>query len=253
MPTLLLIRHGRTAANASGTLAGWTPGIGLDDHGAAQAADLGTRLADVPIVAVVASPLQRAQETAAPIAAGAGVEITVEEALGECRYGAWTGRPLAELAKEDLWRVVQRAPSAAAFPPSPEYAAESLAEMSARAVGAVRAIDRRVREEHGDFAVWVAVSHGDVIKAIVADALGAHLDEFQRIVVNPASVSVIHYPQGRPMVLATNGPGIGLAGTLPAPPPPKDAPADPSAGPDAGPAADDGVIGGGAGGVRVGT
>ena len=188
---------------------------------------------------MVASPLQRTVETATPLAEALGLAVETEAGLEECRYGAWTGRPLKDLAAEDLWQTVQRAPSAATFPPSPEHANESLAQMSARAVAAVRAHDAHVRAEHGAQAIWAAVSHGDVIKAILADALGTHLDQFQRIHVDPASVSVIRYTSGRPLVLGINGNGTDLAGLIP-PPTTESAAAD-----DTG----DGIVGGGAGSV----
>ena len=231
-----MIRHGRTFANASGTLAGWLPGVELDELGLAQADALAERLAALPVCRVLASPLTRTLQSIAPAAACWGREVEEELDLGECRYGAWTGRPLADLAKEELWQTVQRAPSAATFPPSPDFEHESLAAMSARAVAAVRRIDQEVAQQHGPGALWAAVSHGDVIKAIVADALGLHLDNFQRIVIDPASVSVIRYPAGRPMVLAVNGPGRDL---------------DALVSPPAQGASDDAAIGGGAGPVRV--
>lgn len=194
MPTVLLVRHGRTTANASGVLAGWTPGVGLDDVGRGQAQALAARVGALPLAAVVTSPLQRCVETAAALVAVPGPdgavrpEPSVEDRLGECRYGDWTGRELKVLAKEPLWRVVQAHPSAVTFP-GPE--GESMPTMQHRAVEAVRAHDARVAAEHGDDALWVAVSHGDVIKAILADALGMHLDAFQRIVVDPDRKSVV--------------------------------------------------------------
>ncbi|GAA4354906.1 MSMEG_4193 family putative phosphomutase [Angustibacter luteus] len=221
MPTVLLIRHGRTAANASGVLAGWTPGVDLDDRGREQAATLAQRLAVVPIAAVVASPLDRCQQTAAAITAVAGPqgaarpEVVTDARIGECRYGDWTGRELKALVKEPLWKVVQQHPSAAVFP-GPE--GESMRAMQARALEAVREWDARIAAEHGDDAVWVAVSHGDVIKAVLNDALGAHLDEFQRIVVSPCSVSVVHYTPTRPFVTSTNDVGGDLSGLVPPPP-----------------------------------
>lgn len=238
VPTCLLVRHGRTAANASGTLAGWTPGVCLDDHGEAAARDLGARLAALPVVLVATSPLERCRQTAALVAPD-GTPTRIVDDLGECRYGAWTGRPLAELAKEPLWRVVQDQPSAARFPDSPDFPAESIAAMSARAVAAVRSVDESVRVEHGEHAVWIAVSHGDVIKAIVADAAGTHLDQFQRFVVGPASLSVIRYTHGRSFVERVNDTGSDLARLVP--PPPKD---DEPAGTPAG-APGDAAVGGG--------
>jgi probable phosphomutase (TIGR03848 family) len=206
MPTLLLVRHGRTAANAGGTLAGWTPGIGLDPTGQAQAAALAERLGPLHLAAAVSSPLQRCQETAAAALAGPGPRgprpaLQTDDRLGECRYGDWTGRPLKELAKEPLWRVVQAHPSAARFPGP---GGESMPDMQHRAVEAVREHDAGVAAAHGDDALWVAFSHGDVIKAVIADALGMHLDAFQRIVVDPGSLSVIRYTPKRSFVLAIN-------------------------------------------------
>lgn len=219
MPTVLLIRHGRTNANASGVLAGWTPGVELDDHGAAQARALAQRLAAVPVVAVVSSPLERCRQTAELLTAVSGPkgqsrpQVVADERLGECRYGDWTGRELKTLVKDPLWKVVQQHPSAAVFP-GPE--GESMRAMQQRALDAVRDWDARVAAEHGDDAVWVAVSHGDVIKSVLADAVGAHLDEFQRITVAPASVSAVRYTATRPFLLRSNDVGGDLGGFVPA-------------------------------------
>lgn len=205
MATVLLLRHGRTTSNTSGVLAGWTSGVGLDETGERQVGEARKRLEQLPIVRIVSSPLQRCQQTAAAVAAGVpDVAVETDERLGECRYGAWTGRKISELVKDDLWRTVQDHPSAAVFPPSAEFAHESLAQMSARAVAAVRDIDAEVEAAHGPKALWVAVSHGDVIKALLADALGSHLDQFQRIVVAPASVSAVRYTERRPFVIRVN-------------------------------------------------
>lgn len=217
MPTVLLVRHGRTSANASGVLAGWTPGVGLDDRGREQAGRLAARLAEVPVAALVSSPLQRCRETAALLSTGRPdpLRASIDHRLGECRYGDWTGRPLKELAKDPLWRVVQAHPSAVTFP-GPQ--GESMPAMQLRAVEAVREHDAAVAAEHGPDAVWIAVSHGDVIKAVLADALGMHLDAFQRIVVDPCSVSVIRYTELRPFAVRVNDTGGDLAGLVPAKP-----------------------------------
>jgi len=201
MATVILVRHGRSTANATGVLAGRSKGVHLDDVGVTQAEAAGARLATLPLASVVTSPLERTRETARAIAAAQGTPSrpVAEKGLLECDYGAWTGRELKTLAKEDLWRTVQTHPSAAAFPEG-----ESMADMAARAVAAVRRWDARVQEEHGPDAVWVAVSHGDPIKAILADALGMHLDAFQRLVVDPASCSVVRYTPMRPFVLSIN-------------------------------------------------
>ena len=212
VPTCLLIRHGRTSSNANGTLAGWTPGVGLDDIGRGQAADLAERLRGMPIRTVVSSPLQRCVETA-QIVVDALVDVTVEtdERVGECRYGAWTGGSLKELAKEPLWRIVQDQPSAARFPDSELFTGESIAEMQARGLQAIRDIDARVRAEQGQGALWALVSHGDVIKSILADAVGAHLDHYQRIMVGPASLSVVSYTDRRPFLVRLNDGGTDLS------------------------------------------
>ncbi len=231
VPTCLLIRHGRTSSNANGTLAGWTEGIGLDDTGRSQAADLAERLRGTPVRAVVSSPLQRCLETA-QIVVSALVDVTVEtdDRVGECRYGAWTGGSLKELAKEPLWRTVQDQPSSARFPDGELFAGESIAEMQARALQAVRDIDARVGTEHGPQALWALVSHGDVIKAILADAAGAHLDHFQRILVSPASLSVVCYTARRPFVVRLNDAGADLSALVPWPEQLGDAPVGGGAG-----------------------
>jgi probable phosphomutase (TIGR03848 family) len=201
MATLILVRHGRTTANTGGILAGRLPGVRLDATGEEQVRRLGERLAPVPLAAIVSSPQERCKQTAKAIAAAqpARLRVASERGLSECDYGDWQGRPLKELAKEALWKTVQAQPSAAAFP-----GGESLVAMQSRAVVAVRRHDAAIESEHGPGAVWAAVSHGDLIKSILADALGMHLDLFQRIHVDPASVSIISYGSTRPHVLASN-------------------------------------------------
>jgi probable phosphomutase (TIGR03848 family) len=227
--TVILLRHGRTTANTGGVLAGWTPGVQLDEQGAAQVQAVGERLAKVPLAAVVSSPLERCRQTADAVAAGRELEVRTDDRLGEARYGDWTGRAIKELAKEPLWKVVQQHPSAAVFP-GPE--GEGLAQTQARAVAAVRAWNATL----GPDAVWLACSHGDVIKAILADALGLHLDQFQRIVVDPASISVVTYTETRPFVARMNDNGGDVSGLIP--PPRKRRRAK---------ASSDAVVGGGAG------
>jgi len=228
VPTCLLIRHGRTSSNANGTLAGWTEGIGLDEVGRGQAAGLAARLKGLPIQVVVSSPLQRCVETA-EIVMGGLVDVTfrTDERLGECRYGAWTGGSLKELAKEPLWGTVQDQPSAARFPDGEVFPGESLADMQSRALLAVREIDAAVKAEHGSQALWALVSHGDVIKSILADAAGAHLDHFQRIIVGPASLSIVSYTDRRPYLVRLNDSGTDLSALVP---PPDDAPVGGDAG-----------------------
>jgi probable phosphomutase (TIGR03848 family) len=204
MPLVILVRHGRTQANASGILAGWTPGVHLDEQGVVQAQAAAERLRPLRLAAIVSSPLERTVETAEAIdrAQRRPPAITLDERLGECRYGEWTNRPLAELSKSPLWRTVQERPSAVTFPDG-----ESLPQMQARAVAAVHEWNARL----GDRATYAIVSHGDVIKAILADALGTHLDQFQRIVVDPASVSVVRYGARGVQVLHVNDRGSDLS------------------------------------------
>ncbi|MGA5132326.1 histidine phosphatase family protein [Streptomyces olivoreticuli] len=231
MPTLILLRHGRSTANTGGVLAGWTPGVALDERGAAQAAALPARLAELPLAAVVTSPLQRCRETLAPLlAARPALPLHTDDRIGECHYGDWSGRKIAELTGEPLWEVVQRHPSAAAFP-----GGESVRAMQARALDAVHDWNARVEEEHGPDAVYLMCSHGDVIKSLVADALGTHLDLFQRIAVDPCSVTAIRYTRLRPFLVRLGDTG-DLRGLAPA----EEAPAGPGA-------EEDGVVGGGAG------
>ena len=201
MATVILVRHGRTTANASGVLAGRTPGVELDDVGRAQAERTGERLAAVPLVAVVSSPLERCRQTAQLILdrQEGSPAAPVDDGITECDYGDWQGRTLKELSTEPLWATVQGQPSAVTFP-----SGESMATMHSRAVAAIRRHDAAVEAEHGPGAVWVAVSHGDIIKSVLADALGMHLDLFQRIAVGPASVSIVRYGTARPEVVASN-------------------------------------------------
>jgi probable phosphomutase (TIGR03848 family) len=210
MSTLLLLRHGLTALTGP-VLAGRAPGLHLDERGQAQAAAAAARIAVLPLAAIVTSPLERCTDTAAVVreaqqAAGRDPAWEVDDRIVECGYGDWTGRAIKDLAKDPIWKVVQTQPSAARFP-----AGEALTEMSARAVAAVRYWDARL----GPDAIWVACSHGDVIKAILADALGLHLDQFQRIVVDPCSVSVVRYTETRPYVLRANDVGGELSAFAP--------------------------------------
>jgi probable phosphomutase (TIGR03848 family) len=261
MTVVLIVRHGLTSSTGK-ALTGWLPGISLDDRGRAQAAAVAARLAQVPLAAVVSSPLDRCAQTASIIAAGFGspagpatggsaagpptggsvagpptggsvagpptggsaaadigsgaraaaesagsngqvtgrtdpITVQLDERLGECRYGDWTGQSLRKLARDPLWRVVQAHPSAVRFPGP---GGETMTGMQQRAVEAVRDWNARL----GPDAVYLVCSHGDVIKAILADALGMHLDMSQRIQVDPCSLSVVRYTPLRPFVLAMN-------------------------------------------------
>lgn len=234
MATVILLRHARSTANGSGVLAGRGEGVGLDESGTKQAAGLVHRLSGVPLAEIVASPLLRCQQTVAALASEHHVSVTTEPDLSEVDYGEWTGRELRSLMKEPLWSVVQQHPSAAVFP-----AGEGLAGVQARSVAAIRAHDARISAAHGGHAVWLACSHGDVIKSVLADALCQHLDSFQRIVVDPCSMSVVRYTETRPFVLRVNDTGGELASVVP-PEPKKD---DEKAGSDS----SDAVVGGSTG------
>ncbi|HEY3437742.1 MAG TPA: MSMEG_4193 family putative phosphomutase [Actinotalea sp.] len=216
MATVILVRHGRTTANAAGILAGRAAGVRLDTVGRRQVERTAERLAAVPLVGVVSSPLERCRQTSRILVERQGGSPALQTDIGltECGYGQWQGRSLRELAQEPLWSVVQTHPSAAVFP-----GGESMAAMYARAVAAVRRHDAAFEAEHGPGAVWAAVSHGDVIKSVLADALGMHLDLFQRLNVGPASISIVRYGPTRPDVLATNtefGDLAWLASVVPA-------------------------------------
>jgi probable phosphomutase (TIGR03848 family) len=195
--TVLLVRHGLTALTGT-VLSGWTPGLHLDDRGRGQAATLGERLKGVPVSAIVSSPLERCFETATALAHGLGVDVQIDDRLGEVRYGDWTGGSLKTLARDPLWKVVQAHPSGVTFP-----GGEALRDMQARAVAAVRDWDVRM----GQDGVWLACTHADPIRAIVADALGLHLDQFQRIGVDPCSLTIIRYTPLRPFVIRLNDTG----------------------------------------------
>lgn len=210
-----MVRHGRTTSNAQGTLAGWTPGIDLDETGREQVLALAQRLAGIPVRRVATSPLTRClQTTDLLLPSWPEAVVSEHEGLGECRYGSWTGGILTELVKDPLWPVIQNQPSAVRFPDGDAHPGESIAAMAARAVATVREVDAQVAADFGPDSVWVAVSHGDPIKAILADAAGAHLDLFQRIVVDPASLSAVLYTPGRPFVVRINESGRDLSGIV---------------------------------------
>jgi probable phosphoglycerate mutase len=202
MPLVLLIRHGLTDHTGK-RLTGWTPDIHLSKVGRAQAEALVERLAAIPVGAVYSSPLERCMETAKPLAAARKLRVRPAKNVGEVRYGDWTGKPLAQLARTKLWKTVQQNPSNARFPNG-----ESLLEVQERAVAAVESI----AAEHPKQAVAV-FSHGDPIRLLVAHYAGIHADLFQRLVVAPASVSAIAVSLGtdsgggRPYILHVNDTG----------------------------------------------
>ena len=222
MSTVILLRHGRSTANVAGVLAGRTPGVSLDDVGRGQAEAVAKRLDGITLDALVSSPMDRCQQTVAPVAAATGLTVRIEPRLAEVDYGDWTGKALKDLSGEELWRTVQAHPSAAVFP-----GGEGLAAVGVRAVAAIR----ELVAELGPDAVILVCSHGDVIKAVLADALGLHLDGFQRIVVAPASLSVVRYTPLRPFVERVNDSGeLGSLRPAPKPDAAQATPTDPPAG-----------------------
>jgi probable phosphoglycerate mutase len=201
----LLVRHGQTLATGR-RLSGRTPGFHLSETGQRQAEALAGRLAALPrVAAVYSSPLERARETAQPLARARQLVVRVERDLSELDFGAWTGQSLARLRRRPEWRIVQHHPSGFRFP-----GGESFAEMQARVTAALA----RLVERHPGQTV-VAVFHGDPIKAAVAHALGLHLDLFQRLVIAPASVTAIAYHRERPVVLTVNSMDGDLGGLAP--------------------------------------
>lgn len=210
MATVLLIRHGRTSANAAGLLAGWSPGVFLDEVGTAQVRELALQVCELDLTAIVSSPLDRTLETSQELtqaisARGGDVPIRIDERIGECHYGDWTGKTISELSENELWPAVQGHPSSVRFP-----SGESVLEMQHRAVTCIRDLNG----EFGSSSTYAVVSHGDVIKAILADALGMHLDHFQRIQISPASVSIVRYTPSRPFVAAINASTHGLQAAI---------------------------------------
>jgi probable phosphoglycerate mutase len=190
-PTRLVLARHAVTAQTGPMLSGRAPGIDLSDTGREQAKALGERLAGLPVSAVYASPIERTTQTAEAVAQHHGLVVQALPGVIEADYGEWTGGKLADLAKTDLWKTVQRAPSRARFPNG-----ESLAEMQARMVTALEAVVAAHPRE-----LVVVVSHADPIKAAIAHYTGVHLDLFQRIVVSPASVTVFElYAHGAAMV-----------------------------------------------------
>ncbi len=202
---MLFVRHGQTPTTGA-SLPGRAPGLHLADKGRAQADAAAARIGALGgVAAVYASPMERTRETAAPIAKACKLRVRQAKDLIECDFGEWTGRKLSQLRKLDAWRTVQRYPSGFRFP-----GGESFAEMQSRAVDATHDL---VRRHPGD--TIVAVSHADVIKAVVAAATGTHLDLFQRIVVSPCSITAILYTPEGPIVLTVNSTGDDLSALAP--------------------------------------
>ena len=195
-----------------GVLAGCSSGVYLDDRGQEQADQLARRLQQVPLAGIISSSLDRTRQTSEAIEgvqreSGSDLTITFDDRVKECDYGEWTGRELKKLAKDPLWKQVQGHPSSVTFP-----GGESMRTMQSRAIEAVREWNAHFDAK----STYAVVSHGDVIKSIVADALGIHLDQFQRLAVDPGSVCIIEYTPLRPFVIRTNDTGSDLGFLRPA-------------------------------------
>jgi len=197
---LVLIRHAHSESNASGILSGRIPNVHLSQKGVKQSGELATRLGTFPVAQLRISPMERCFETISPwineyiLKSSPNFEPTIEPLLNEVDYGQWSGKRLVALSRKKEGKTVQDSPSRMYFP-----GGEGIAAMQARAMSAVHQA-----AELSDSKVAVFVSHGDVIKSIVASALGMHLDEFQRIIIDPASVSVIEYSSVKPRILLVN-------------------------------------------------
>ena len=195
MTHILLVRHAVNDFVKTGKLAGWTPGVHLNDEGKAQAEALGKRLADTPIKRLYSSPLERTIETAEAIRQHhPTLEIMQQEGIGEVRYGDWEGQEISKLTTRKMWHVVQEYPSRASFPNG-----ETMRGVQERAVNAIEALAAAHPHE-----LVVVVSHADLIKMVLAHFLGMHLDAFQRIVIAPASISSLMLGYGRPYIATMN-------------------------------------------------
>lgn len=196
MSRIVLLRHAHSTANLKNVLAGRTEGIVLSSKGENQAVELVERIGKSRFDAVVVSPIQRCSQTIAPwlTTYGKGIAPLVDEGFSEVDYGTWTGKSLAVLQRNKLWKIVQEHPSQMVFPQG-----ESLMEMQSRAIASFHRVNA-LKGKHPR----LIVSHGDVIKSIVAHVLGMHLDEFQRLVIEPASMTVIETQNGISRLISFN-------------------------------------------------
>jgi len=197
---LVLIRHAHSEANAAGILSGRLPNVHLSEKGLEQSEELAVRLGNFPVSNLRISPMERCFETISPwinsivMPNNPRFEPIIDEELTEVDYGLWSGKKLSILSKNKLWKTVQESPSRMYFPKG-----EGIAQMQSRAMTSVhQAVSSKAK------GAAVIVSHGDVIKSMVASALGMHLDEFQRIVIDPASISILDFSTTKPRVLLLN-------------------------------------------------
>ena len=197
---VVLIRHAHSQANLAGVLSGRRPNVHLSKEGIEQAKDLARRLGDFTPHEIRISPMERCLETINPWLNQKSNQKTfkqklvIDHGLTEVDYGDWSGKKLSVLSRNKLWTVVQNTPSQMYFPKG-----EGILEMQTRALQSIHnSIDKKAK------APLVIVSHGDVIKSIVAASLGMHIDEFQRIIIDPSSISVIDFSLAKPRVLLLN-------------------------------------------------
>ena len=181
MGTIILVRHGENDWSKKNKLAGRLPGVHLNETGHRQAHGVAQRLAALPLKAVYSSPITRCAETASYIADIHSLSIQYVDEVGEVEYGEWEGKKIKKLAKLPAWRAVQYFPSRTRFPNG-----EALREVQFRAVQAIEEIAARHEEE-----LVAVVSHADIIRLVLAHYLGVHIDLFQRLVISPASASVL--------------------------------------------------------------
>ena len=195
MSLVVLVRHAHSQANAAGILSGRRPNIALSEKGRTQAQELATRLGELKVKELRVSPLQRCIETIDPwVSTKSRIRRIEDHGITEVDYGKWSGRTLRSLSREKLWKIVQENPSRVFFPDG-----EGMANMQARAIESMHL----ALSSTGTGAV-VMVSHGDVIKALVAANLGMRLDDFQRIIIDPASVTVFDFSSKTPRLLLLN-------------------------------------------------
>ena len=195
MSLVVLVRHAHSQANAAGILSGRRPNIALSEKGRTQAQELAIRLGELKVKELRVSPLQRCIETIDPwVSTKSRIRRIEDHGITEVDYGKWSGRTLRSLSREKLWKIVQENPSRVFFPDG-----EGMANMQARAIESMHL----ALSSTGTGAV-VMVSHGDVIKALVAANLGMRLDDFQRIIIDPASVTVFDFSSKTPRLLLLN-------------------------------------------------
>ena len=204
MSLVVLIRHAHSSANAAGILSGQTEGVHLSPLGIKQSRNLSKRIGDVRVKTVRVSPMVRCSETITPWITKSGSQLMIDEDINEMDYGLWTGKKLRTLSKDPLWKLVQDRPSKVTFPQG-----ESMRAMQKRAMKSVYEAAQKSGKGPA-----LLVSHGDVIKSIIASTLGLHLDEFQRIVIDPASISIIDITPNRSRLLLMNDSTVSVSDIL---------------------------------------